>query len=43
MLVGVGSVSVEDLNEGVNGQVVKVANKVEYPGGTLTSFSFYSN
>jgi len=38
MVVGVGSVSVEDLTEGVNGQVVKVSSKVEYPGYTESTF-----
>ena len=42
-MVGVGSVSVKDLNEETNGQVVKVASKVEYPGWTLATISFYSD
>ena len=42
-MVGVGSVSVKYLNEGANGQVVKVASKVEYPGLTVATINFYSD
>ena len=32
MIVGVGFVSVKELNNGLNGQLLKVVKKVEYPG-----------
>ena len=43
IVIGVGSVSVKDLNEGTNGQVVKLAGKVEYQGEALDTISFYSS
>jgi len=37
MIVGVGFVSVKELNDGLNGQLLKVVKKVEYPGYSESS------